>query len=231
MRSAVSLWFGVCLAACNLLRGGGHPVLVRAVDDRGQPVAHVEIAAENSGLGVTDASGRSLLHVPGSEGQRVEFKVTCPAGYERMRERPSVVLQRGAASPGTEPAAAAPVELKLTCETKKQAMVVALRTGQPGLPVLLRGQPVAQTSATGTAHVLLLEPAGSSVQLTLDTSESPDLRPESPKRAFAVAASDGFGVWDQSFELDKKPRPHDKRGKSKAAASSGGRAKRGSDSR
>jgi len=88
--------------------------------------------------------------------------------------------------------------------------VIAVRAGQPNLPVLIRGEVVAQTGASGTAHVLLKERAGSAVRLTLDTSSSPRLRPASPTRIFTVAGKDDFAVWDQPFDLIAKKVPKKK---------------------
>ncbi|HEY2736182.1 MAG TPA: hypothetical protein VGI70_19425, partial [Polyangiales bacterium] len=53
---------------------------------------------------------------------------------------------------------------------------------------------------------------GDPYQLTLDTSEFVDLRPESPTRIFSVGPRDAFAVWDQPFEQEKKkPAPPPKR--------------------
>jgi hypothetical protein len=94
----------------------------------------------------------------------------------------------------------------VTCDAKEHVSLVAIRTGQPNLPVLLHGQTVALTSSTGTAHVVVREAPGSAFELTLDTSAKRNLRPGSPTRTFSVAERDGFTLWDQPFEFEKAGR-------------------------
>jgi len=177
---------------------------VRAVDDLDNPLPGVALRIGAVALGVTDASGQRNLSIPGSEGQRVDVVATCPVGYEGPREPPTLALKRvqNLQGSGTQP-----IELRLICEAKEHVEVVAVRSGQPGLPILLRGQQVAYTSSTGTAHVLVRDAVGSSFQLTLDTGAKPELRPESPTRMFTVAQRDAFSVWDQPFEVEKKVTP------------------------
>jgi len=175
-------------------------VRVRAQDDLGMPMANLQLALAGAPLGVTNASGELVLQLPGKEGQRVDLSASCPEAYNGPRERPTLLLQRSVGPDG----AAKPSELVLTCESKEHVAVVAVRA-QPNLPILLQGQPVAHTGPTGTAHVMLREPPGSAFQLTLDTASRPDLRPAHPSRIFTVTQQDAFAVWDQPFELTKKP--------------------------
>jgi hypothetical protein len=216
---AAQLACAVLLLACQSpgARISSYPVLIRAVDDTGKPLAGVQLSAAGHELGETEAAGERLLTLQGTEGQRVSFAAICPAGYDGPRERPLLMLKRvqSLQAPGVQP-----IELSLTCDAKEHVSLVAIRTGRAGVPIKLRGQAVAQTSTSGSAHVLLREPVGTSFQLTLDTSGLADLRPESPTRMFTVAQRDAFTVWDQPFEEEKKkpPAPAKKKWKRKAPA-------------
>jgi hypothetical protein len=210
MRNAMSsaLAFAlVCAApACDKgeSRVSSYPVLIHALDDLGKPLPGLRLMAAGQGLGATDASGDRLLSLQGSEGQRVDLSAECPAGYDGPREHPYLLLKhvQSLQAPGLQP-----IELNLTCAAKEHISLVAIRTGRAGIPVKLRGQAVAQTSSSGTTHVVLKEPVGDQFQLTLDTSAQSGLRPESPTRIFTVGQRDAFAVWDQPFEEEKKPPP------------------------
>jgi hypothetical protein len=196
-------------------RISSYPVLIHALDDVGKPLPGMQLLAAGKELGVTDASGDRLLSLQGTEGQRVDLSAACPTGYDGPRERPYLLLKRvqSLQAPGLQP-----IELSLTCAAKEHVSLVAIRTGHAGIPVKLRGQTVAQTSVSGTTHVVLKESVGNQFQLTLDTSELADLRPESPTRIFSVGQRDAFAVWDQPFEEEKKPpaAPPKKKHKAKA---------------
>jgi hypothetical protein len=199
------------LACAGVLLSGGcdrlnqhsssYAVLVRAVDEIGQPLAGLQLTAAGRKLGATDATGSKLVSWVGNEGERVQFSASCPTGYTGPRERPVVELRRiqSPQSPSIQP-----IPLSLTCDAKEHVSLVAIRTGRAGVPVKLRGQAVALTSSTGTAHVVLKEPTGNAIELMLDTSMLADVRPESPTRSFTIAARDGFTVWDQPLEAPAK---------------------------
>jgi hypothetical protein len=201
------LWLAAALAALGgcaqeVAQNAAYAVLVRAVDDLGKPLADLQLSAAGHSLGATDAKGQRMLSLPGVEGQRVDLVASCPQNFKGPRERPTFLLKRMRNLQGE--LSDQPIEVSLTCDATNHVSLVALQTGQPGLPVVLRGQVVAQTSDVGTAHVMLREPVGNSFQLTLDTSAKPELRPESPTRMFTVTHQDAFAVWDQPFELEKK---------------------------
>lgn len=191
-------------SSCNqsVTESASYPVLVRALDEVGRPLPGVQLAAAGKALGVTDDRGEHALRMPGEEGQRVDLAATCPPSYSGPRERPAFLLKRVRDAQG-EPSDQ-PIEVALTCNANEHIALVAVQTGQAGLPIMLRGQVVAQTSELGTAHVMVREPTGKSFQLTLDTSARPELRPDNPSHLFTVTHQDAFAVWDQPFEQDKR---------------------------
>jgi hypothetical protein len=200
---AFAFAFAFALAACDKPehRISNYPVLVRAYDDVGKPLQGLSVVARGRDLGTTEATGEKLFTLQGTEGQRVDLSATCPVGYDGPRERPLLLLKR---LQSLEQQGVQPIELNLTCDAKQHLAMVAIRTGKPGIPVLLRGQVVAQTSSSGTAHVFLKEDVGNAFQLQLDTQQKQELRPESPERIFNISQRDSFTIWDQPFEEEKK---------------------------
>lgn len=195
----------LALASCQEApRPARFPVQIKATSDQGEPLGGVKIAADGRDLGTTDARGLLQAALPGAEGQRVQLGFVCPDRYERAGEGPSLMLRRFSSVDANAPQH---TTVDVQCAASLRSKVIAVRAGQPDLPVLLRGEVVARTNERGTTHVLLRERAGTSVRLTLDTSSAPQLRPASPVRMFAVAAKDDFAVWDQPFEvIAKKPK-------------------------
>jgi hypothetical protein len=207
---ALALCLLLTAASCQQATGPARfPVHVKATSDQGEPLAGVKVAADGRDLGTTDATGLLRASLPGAEGQRVQLGFVCPDRYERSGDEPSLMLRNFSS---VDPDAPQHTTVQVQCSASLRSTVVAVRAGQPNLPVLLRGEVVARTNERGTTHVLLQERAGTSVRLTLDTSSAPQLRPASPVRMFAVTAKDDFTVWDQPFEViakkhKRKPKP------------------------
>ena len=210
--------------AAKSAAGESYMVLVRALDDSGKPVPGLQLSAANANLGVTDAQGQKSFKMPGVEGQRVDLVASCPDHYSGPRERPAFLLKhtRDAAGHVSDK----PIEVGLTCDAKDHLALIAVQTGQAGLPIMRLGKVLAQTSELGTAHVMLREPVGKTIQLTLDTRGKPDLQPESPTHTFTVTQRDAYSVWDQTFEVEKKPTAAELRKKRKGRAAGAAGSKR-----
>ncbi|HEY2733552.1 MAG TPA: hypothetical protein VGI70_06185, partial [Polyangiales bacterium] len=145
---SISLLAALCLCACDRpeRRVSSYPVLVHAFDDNAKPLAGLQLMAAGRALGATEVSGDRLLSLAGTEGERVDLASTCPTGYEGPREKPFLLLKhvRSLQGQGLQP-----IELSLACTAKEHVSLVAIRTGRPGIPIKLRGQPIAKTSETG----------------------------------------------------------------------------------
>jgi hypothetical protein len=182
-----------------------HVVGIRAVTGDGEPLPGVRVAMAGREVGSTAASGDVRLTVLGIAGQRVQLQATCPPGFDGPREPATFLLVRSTPLP---PSAAPRTALSLTCDARQRTLAIAIQTGQPSLPIRMRGEELARTNQAGTAHVLLTVDSGSDVELTLDTAQRSDLRPSSPSRVFAVGSRDDFVVWNQPFASSKpKSRP------------------------
>ena len=223
MSRQLGVWLGLLVAAAAIgcvqspAENAGFAVLVRATDEVGKPLPGVQLSASGQALGLTDALGQHALRMPGVEGERVDLGATCPQGYTGPRERPAFLLKRMRDAQGE--LSDLPIEVGLTCNATEHAALVAVQSGQPSLPILLRGEEIGQTSELGASHVLVREPVGKAFQLTLDTSSRPELRPANPTKLFVVTHQDAFTVWEQAFEQDR--RSARKRQKRRSAASGG----------
>lgn len=194
------------LAGCgnSARQSESFPVRLLAFDDQGDALAGVSVALGARALGTTAEAGTLEIQLQGREGERVELRTSCPQGFAEPSEQPSLTLKR---FQSVDPNADRFTTLRVVCARSTHVALIALRAGKPDLPILLRGEEVARTSATGTAHVIVENAPGTQFQLTLDTRKNPDLRPQSPTRMFSVSASDEFAVWDQAFAEAPKPKP------------------------
>lgn len=208
-RRLLPLW--LALSACA--EGEAQPasaspaytLVVAAQADGDAPLAGVRVSRRGAAIGTTGSSGRVMLALDGTEGDRVPLDVTCPEGFVSPAE-PVVVLLRhlGPGSP-------APT-YQVACVPLLHSFVVGLRAEQGGnLPVLHLGKTVGRTDALGVAHVLVRAPRQQQVSLTLDTSQRPDLRPQNPTLTFVAPDRDELVLFEQELVALKKPAPPPRR--------------------
>ena len=162
----------LALTGCQqAARPASFPVQITVTSDQGEPLAGVKVAADGRSLGTTDAGGLLRVSLPGVEGQRVQLGFVCPDHYERSGAEPSLMLRSFSS---VDPNAPRHTTVEVQCAASLRSTVIAVRAGQPNLPVLLRGEVVARTNERGTTHVLLQERAGTSVRLTSTRAMSPN---------------------------------------------------------
>ena len=171
--------------------------ILRVEGDPGTPLAGAVVRLGALTAGISDTEGLVPLATHGSEGSALGLQVSCPDGY-RSPDLPVSVLLRKVAQPNRYP------EYRVSCPPTRRALVVAVRAEHaPNLPIMRLGREVARTDATGSAHVLVESAPEDTVELTLDTSSNPRLRPRSPSARFRVGHADDIVVFNQSFELEK----------------------------
>ena len=171
---------------------------VVVTSDPGRPTPGATVSLGSQPLATTDASGKALVKLGGSEGDATELVVSCPAGFESPPPIP-VALRR--LSSGSR----APV-FDARCTPTVRTVVVGIRADNgPNLPVMYLGHEVARTDASGAAHVALTVRANEQVALSLDTGGAREarLRPENPTLTFVAKDRDDFVALDQRFEVDK----------------------------
>lgn len=175
-----------------------YPFLVRVESDPGRPLPGVLLSRAGKPLGASDAAGTIRLNARGREGETLAFEIRCPAGHRQTNEPLSVVLR-------TRTEQSKIPEYLLRCPPLKRTLVVAVRAEHgPNLPVVYLGKELARTDRLGAAHVLLEAEPEDSLELTLDTSAQPELRPSNPSARFVIGGRDDVLSFTQTFQVTPK---------------------------
>lgn len=193
-RAWLALTLGLALGASACSRQPevkSYDLLVRVEADPGQPLAGAKLLHAGQELGVTNDEGRVVIRATGNEGERVELEIACPSGFRSPEAPLSTTLRRGAGRP----------EYFAACPPLSRKLVVAARLEHgAGLPIRYLGREVARSDASGVAHLVLESESDKTIELTVDTSEKPRLRPKSPTARFRVADRDEIVLLEQSFQ-------------------------------
>lgn len=169
---------------------------VRVEADPGQPLPGAKLLHSGQELGATNEDGRVVIRATGNEGERVNLEISCPEGFKSPEAPLAVTLRRGAERP----------EYFASCPPLSRKLVVATRLEHgAGLPIRYLGREVARSDASGVAHLVIEAESDKTIELTVDTTEQPHLRPKSPVARFQVANRDDVVVLEQSFQSAKKP--------------------------
>ena len=200
---SASLPLCACVAGSDestaAVRSADFPVTILARNEGKSPVADVEISLAKQPLGKTDASGNARIALRGAEGDTLALNVKCPAAYASP-ERP---LQVGLRHLGNGSTAA---RFEVECFSLVHNVVVGVRAENgPRLPILRLKSVVGQTDDQGVAHVLLQASANEQIALTLDTSRSANLLPQSPTLDFVTRDSDELVLVTQKFTVKQAP--------------------------
>ena len=200
------LWSCLLLGCGNVspeAKPAGYELVVRVESDPNHPLAGARLLHAGQELGVSGADGRVAVRASGKEGERIELEVACPARFRSPEAPLSVTLRRSAAS-GERP------EYFAACPPLTRKLVVAARLAHgANLPIRYLGRELGRSDSDGVAHVLLEAETDKTVELTVDTSEQPQLRPKSPTARFRMGNRDDVVVLAQSFESHKnKPQKH-----------------------
>jgi hypothetical protein len=202
--AAVLSW---CAAACSQ----AHPVdpspstfqlEARATTDESSPLAGVALAMDGLPLGTTDGGGRLASNIHGSEGSSVMVTATCPSDFETPEQPAPLKLSRTRAIDGR---LAQPLIIEVHCRRQLSDVVIVVRAERgEHLPVLVDGKALATTDDEGVAHLLLRrQRADRAVQLGLDTSNRPTLKPVNPTRTYELHGRDSLVFFEPSFAASK----------------------------
>jgi hypothetical protein len=173
---------------------------IRVDSDPGRPLAFAQVKLGDKRIGVTGQTGIVKAVAHGAEGDVLSFEIACPEGYQSPARPLPVVLRRLSDKDRTP-------EYVVQCRPTERTLVVAVRAEHgPNLPVVYLGREVARTDRSGAAHVSLKSPPEETVELSLDTSNEPRLRPHNPSARFRVGQADDLVVLDESFQLEHAPR-------------------------
>jgi hypothetical protein len=191
----------MALAGC----GAHEPALdeyefsIRVESDPGRLLSGATLLGTGESRTVSDEAGLVRLRVTGQQGQRLQFQVRCPYGHRSPEQPLEVTLTRlGAEAP--------PPEYAVRCAPELRSVVIAVRAQQgPDLPVTYLGREVARTDRSGAAHVTMQLPPHEPIELSLDTSAAPRLKPRNPTQSFEPPDVDAILLFDASFVVDKPP--------------------------
>jgi hypothetical protein len=193
----------LALASALLAAACSHQAPVKNYDltvhveaDPSEPLAGARLFHAGQELGVTAADGRVAVRATGNEGQRIDLTISCPDGYRSPELPLSVTLRRASERP----------EYFATCSPLSRKLVVAARLEHgAGLPIRYLGRELSRSDAAGVAHLVIEAEPDKTVELTIDTSEQPQLRPKSPTARFLVGNRDEIVVLQQAFQSRHKP--------------------------
>jgi len=201
------------LASCAPPANAGEDFDVAFVveSDPGVRLRGASIFVDGKSMGETDSNGlvRAQIHSEPDRSLRIDHH--CPAGHADPSEPKRLRLRK---FEGFTESAPAPMEITLRCPpTRRLAVFVVRAKNGPDLPVLLDGEMVTRTNATGVAHLSSWAAAGTQYSIRLDTDGQPRLVPPSPTRTFTLPDADEIFVFNQSFEIEKAP---ERRGRRRA---------------
>lgn len=178
-------------------------VTVKVESDPGRPLAEALVVRDNKTLATTGADGRALLTLSGTDGEVVDFHVRCPERFQSPVKATSVRLTRLAEKSKIP-------EYGILCPPTTRRVVVAVKAENgPNLPVVILNRMVARTDTAGAAHFTLDVQPGAQFNVTLDTSEKGNerIKPQNPSKPFAAGQQDDVILFEQKFQVEKKPAP------------------------
>jgi hypothetical protein len=170
-----------------------------------QPVGDVSVFMDGQLLGITDGTGNLRTRLSGPEGRPVGVSIQCPEGSVPENGTSRDLLVRFLRPIGG--GANVPLRVTFQCASRTRKSVLLVRAdGQARLPVRALGQQVAVTDENGVVEVVLEGVPGEEIEVQLDTSTRPHLRPSMPSRRLAIPTGRQIFVFDQKFEIRKSRR-------------------------
>jgi hypothetical protein len=206
---AVALSLGLTLViSCNP-EASRFPVVITTLTDDGKPLADLPITLGNIAAGKTDAQGHLKVRVGGKEGKRIAVTVGVPKGYRLVAPEAQLVLRHlNDLENGGRPL---PVEHTIRLAPLQRQYAVLVRVGVGGLAVEAFGTRRAITNDQGVALFLYDGAPGDELQVKVDTSAHPELRPQNPTASFLLAQRSDAYVLKEHFTTLKAPPVHKKR--------------------
>lgn len=210
-RAALAAALSALASAATLAACGGAPaptvyVLNLRVTSDGHAMPGAKVLLGQRELGATDAQGMFTLRTTGQEGASMDFTVQCPRGFTSPTEpvrvplRSSVTLDGGTRSAG--------IETSVPCPPAQRVAAVVVRTpGRANLPILYQGREITRTDLQGVAHMIFRVNVNDILQLQVNTSEQPLLRPVSPLVRITTQNRDDVYVATVNLDQMAAPRP------------------------
>ncbi len=171
--------------------------LVRVESDPGEAMANVPLAQGGRKVGTTGENGLARLRIVGREGERATLRATCPQTHVAPTEASVIVLRTYVGKSVPE------VSIRCPPRARQLAVVVRAKNGA-NLDLVHRGKTIGHTDGEGVTHLLLEGFPGRAFEVSLDTSNRQDLRPQNPGTRFVLASRDEALLFDPEFEIAPK---------------------------
>jgi hypothetical protein len=169
----------------------------------------VAVTLGRAPAGKTGADGRLALNVHGKEGQKVSVTIEVPKGFKQASTANALVLRRLTDIEGGK-GRVLPVEHVVKLAPLQRQYAVLVRVGVAGLPVQTFGTKQAVTNEKGVAAFLYQGAPGDELQVRVDTSSHPELRPQNPASSFLLGQRSEAYVVKEHFQTFKAPVKHHK---------------------
>ncbi len=180
-------------------------LIIEVVDHNERPVPGTDVTIDGASIGATDESGHFQTRLSGPEGRRVHVQISCPDRWIAEDGETRDLSVRFLKRLDPRESAMAPMDARFKCVYRTRRIVLLVRTDQvPNLPVFALGAQIAATDAEGVAQAVLEGVPGDEIEVTLNTSENPELRPAMPSRRLTVPKTNQIIVFDQKFEKQQK---------------------------
>ena len=177
-----------------------YALTLAATGEEHEPLAGVRVFDADALLGATEETGSLELQLQGREGDRVPLRIECPESF-RSPPQP-LVVGLWQPSPGSPDPT-----FEVECVPLVHSYVVGIAAENGAhLPISYLNEPLAETDDFGVAHVLVRAPSQEQVSLTVDTSDRPELRPQSPSLAFVAGESSELVLLQVKFVAPRPPR-------------------------
>jgi hypothetical protein len=174
--------------------------IVRVSSEPGQPVEGARALLEGKELGASDGEGAITIEVRGREGDILPIEVACPSRH-RAPTGPLHVPLRHVGN-DVKP------EFAAICVPTRHSIVVAVRAERgPHLPLLHLGRELARTDSSGAAHLVIDVASEEVVELVLDTTGQPTLRPKNPVLRIQPGRRDEITAIAQEFTVERPAVP------------------------
>jgi len=205
--------FAALFFACAEKPSPPAEVVFRVHGDGSSPISGAVILVDGKAFGTTDAEGALRGHLPLRPNLAYDISHECPKEMRAMGK--GVKLRVDAIVPLAKSAGkSASFVVELGCAPSKLRHVVLVRTrGRAGLPIRILGREAGVTDADGAAMLVVDGAQGEEIEIAIDTSAAPRLRPASPSRRMELPNARRFLVFDQEFEERAKPRTRSTRPK------------------
>lgn len=199
LRALVGIWSVTSTLGCEpQATRAAFPIVVSVVDDREEPLEGAVFEAGGV-RGTTDSAGLFKHSLPGVAGASLPVRMDCPAKHSLEGALLPLEL-RPFYAVGSE-GALKTIEYRVSCLRKTRSVVLAVQAW-PGLPVAVNGQKAGVSDANGIVHLAFELPPESDLDVKLDTTDAPRLRPQNPTRSFHIQ-EDEVLLFAQAFQEER----------------------------